>query len=85
MLRESGGKQAKSRIAPRGNFLIIDLRRNTCEWTQRHYVRKSEDRDRQELGVYDTVKAGGWGDVSSKDCGNMVRKAIELAERNMNS
>ncbi len=39
----------------------------------------------KELGVYDTVKAGGWGDVSSKDCGNMVRKAIELAERNMNS
>lgn len=39
----------------------------------------------KELGVYDTVKAGGWGDVSSKNCGNMVRKAIEIAERSMNS
>lgn len=39
----------------------------------------------KELGVYDTVKANGWGDVSSKNCGNMVRKAIEIAERSMNS
>jgi len=36
----------------------------------------------KELGVYDTVKNEGWGSVSSKNCGNMVRKAIEMAERN---
>ena len=36
----------------------------------------------KELGVYETVqKNGGWGDVSSRDCGNMVTKAIEMAER----
>ncbi len=36
----------------------------------------------KELGVYETVKKnGGWGDVSSRDCGNMVTKAIEMAER----
>lgn len=35
----------------------------------------------KELGVYETVKSDGWGGVSSKDCGNMVKKAIELAER----
>jgi len=34
-----------------------------------------------ELGVYNTVKANGWGDVSSRDCGNMVSKAIEIASR----
>ena len=39
----------------------------------------------KELGVYETVKAGGWGDVSSKNCGNMVRKAIEIAERSAGS
>jgi len=39
----------------------------------------------KELGVYDIVKANGWGDVSSKNCGNMVSKAIELAERSVNS
>jgi len=25
----------------------------------------------------------GWGSVSARDCGNIVRKAIELAERNL--
>ena len=36
----------------------------------------------KELGVYDTVKKeGGWGNVSSKTCGNIVSKAIEIANR----
>jgi small acid-soluble spore protein F (minor alpha/beta-type SASP) len=39
----------------------------------------------KELGVYDTVRSGGWGDVSSRNCGNLVKKAIELAERNVSS
>ncbi len=39
----------------------------------------------KELGVYETVKNRGWGDVSSRDCGNIVRKAIEMAERNVGS
>jgi small acid-soluble spore protein F (minor alpha/beta-type SASP) len=36
----------------------------------------------KELGVYDIVKNDGWGSVSSRDCGNMVKKAIEMANRN---
>lgn len=36
----------------------------------------------KELGVYNEVKRdGGWGSVSSKDCGNIVTKAIEIANR----
>ena len=35
----------------------------------------------KELGVYDTVKSEGWGSVTSRDCGNIVTKAIEIAER----
>ena len=36
----------------------------------------------KELGVYDTVKRyGGWQNVSSKDYGNIVTKAIEIANR----
>lgn len=37
----------------------------------------------KELGVYDQVKkdGGSWGNVSSKDCGNIVSKAIEIANR----
>lgn len=38
----------------------------------------------KELGVYEKVKRdNGWGDVSSRDCGNIVTKAIEIAERNV--
>jgi len=36
----------------------------------------------KELGIYETVKRdGGWQNVSSKDCGNIVTKAIEIANR----
>lgn len=36
----------------------------------------------RELGLYDKVSTEGWGSVSSRDCGNMVTKAIEIANRN---
>lgn len=36
----------------------------------------------KELGVYGTVESEGWGSVSSRDCGNMVKVAIEMANRN---
>ena len=36
----------------------------------------------KELGVYEQVKQdGGWGNVPSKTCGNIVAKAIEIANR----
>lgn len=37
----------------------------------------------KELGVYNTVVSEGWGAVSSRNCGNIVKKAIEMAERNL--
>jgi small acid-soluble spore protein F (minor alpha/beta-type SASP) len=37
----------------------------------------------RDLGVYNTVQNEGWGSVSSRDCGNMVKKAIEIANRNV--
>ena len=41
----------------------------------------------KELGVYDQVKAdgGSWANVSSKTCGNIVTKAIEIANRAVES
>ena len=37
----------------------------------------------KELGVYDQVKqdGGSWENVSSKKCGSIVSKAIEIANR----
>lgn len=39
----------------------------------------------RELGVYDQVKndGGSWASVSSRDCGNIVTKAIEIANRSV--
>lgn len=38
----------------------------------------------KELGVYDEVKKpGGWSNVSSKTCGKIVTKAIEIANRSV--
>ena len=39
----------------------------------------------KELGVYDQVKAdgGSWKNVSSKQCGNIVKTAIEIANRSI--
>lgn len=38
----------------------------------------------KELGVYDQVKKdGNFGSVSAKNCGSMVAKAIEIANRSV--
>lgn len=37
----------------------------------------------RELGFYDIVKKEGWGGISARDAGNMVKRAIEKAEENI--
>ena len=38
----------------------------------------------KELGVYEQVKKdGNFGNVSAKNCGSMVAKAIEIANRSV--
>lgn len=34
----------------------------------------------KDLGFYDTVQQEGWGGIRAKDAGNMVKRAIQLAE-----
>jgi len=34
----------------------------------------------KELGFYDTVKEEGWSGIRAKDAGNMVKRAIQIAE-----
>ena len=51
----------------------------------RHSSKMSENLKMEiakELGVYDQVKKdGGWENVPSKTCGNIVSKAIEIANK----
>ncbi|WP_090239549.1 small, acid-soluble spore protein, alpha/beta type [Fictibacillus solisalsi] len=37
----------------------------------------------KDLGFYDTVQQEGWGGIKSKDAGNMVKRAIEIAQQNL--
>lgn len=37
----------------------------------------------KELGFYDTVQREGWGGIKSRDAGNMVKRAIEIAEESV--
>ena len=37
----------------------------------------------KELGVDQIVAREGFGGVSSRNCGNMVKQAIQMAERNL--
>lgn len=37
----------------------------------------------KELGFYDTVEKDGWGGIRAIDAGNMVKRAIEIAENQL--
>ncbi|HEO8421929.1 small, acid-soluble spore protein, alpha/beta type [Niallia sp. FSL W8-0635] len=37
----------------------------------------------KELGFYDVVQKEGWGGIRAKDAGNMVKRAIEIAEQSL--
>ncbi|GLB61549.1 alpha/beta-type small acid-soluble spore protein [Cytobacillus sp. NCCP-133] len=37
----------------------------------------------KELGFYDVVQKEGWGGIRAKDAGNMVKRAIEMAQQSL--
>ena len=37
----------------------------------------------EEMGVAGLVRREGWGSVTSRQCGNLVKKAIERAEQTL--
>ena len=37
----------------------------------------------KELGFYDVVQKEGWGGIKARDAGNMVKRAIEMAEESL--
>lgn len=37
----------------------------------------------KDLGFYNTVQREGWGGIRTKDAGNMVKRAIEIAEQTL--
>ena len=37
----------------------------------------------KELVFYDVVQKEGWGGIKARDAGNMVKRAIEIAQTNL--
>ncbi|MFD7525713.1 small, acid-soluble spore protein, alpha/beta type [Paenibacillus chitinolyticus] len=37
----------------------------------------------KDLGFFETVEREGWGGIRSKDAGNMVKRALQIAEQNL--
>jgi small acid-soluble spore protein F (minor alpha/beta-type SASP) len=37
----------------------------------------------KELGFWDVVQKEGWGGIRARDAGNMVKRAIEIAEQQL--
>ncbi|MBA4601242.1 small, acid-soluble spore protein, alpha/beta type [Thermoactinomyces mirandus] len=37
----------------------------------------------KDLGFYDVVEREGWGGITTRDAGNMVKRAIQLAEEHL--
>ena len=37
----------------------------------------------KELGFYDVVQKEGWGGIRAKDAGNMVKRAVEIAQEQL--
>ncbi len=37
----------------------------------------------KELGFYPTLMREGWGGITTRDAGNMVKRAIEIAEESL--
>ncbi|YCA43723.1 alpha/beta-type small acid-soluble spore protein [Bacillus sp. JZ8] len=45
---------------------------------------KAKEEIAKELGFYDTVKEQGYGAITSKDAGNIVKRAVEIAKSGLN-
>lgn len=37
----------------------------------------------KELGFYDVVEREGWGGIRARDAGNMVKRAVEMAQQSL--
>jgi small acid-soluble spore protein F (minor alpha/beta-type SASP) len=73
------------KIISDADYLPVIRLKEECTVSRHRSIMSEELKNEiaKELGVYNTVASEGWGAVSARDCGNIVKKAIEMAERNM--
>lgn len=65
------------------NFILYV--KEPCAMSRRRGIMSSKLKEElaKELGFYDTVQAEGWGAIRAKDAGNMVKRAVELAQQQL--
>lgn len=39
----------------------------------------------KDLGFYNKVQQDGWGAITTKDAGNMVKRAVQIAQQTLSS
>ena len=66
-----------------GSYYNCQPKRRKTEWRENVVLCLSSLKEEiaKELGFYDVVEREGWGGIKSRDAGNMVKRAIEMAER----
>lgn len=37
----------------------------------------------KELGFYDKVQQNGWGEITAREAGSMVKRAVEIAQESL--
>lgn len=65
-------------------FIIEQHTREAFVMSRRRRSMMSEELKTElakELGFYETVEQEGWGGIRAVDAGNMVKRAIQLAEQ----
>ena len=54
-----------------------------CMARQKIMSNRLKEEIAKELGFYDVVEREGWGGIKSRDAGNLVKRAIEMAQENL--
>lgn len=62
---------------------VLSTREVFCMARQRIMSDRLKEEIAKELGFYDVVEREGWGGIRSRDAGNMVKYAVEMAQKQL--
>ena len=63
---------------------LLFLKREVfCMARQKIMSNRLKEEIAKDLGFYDVVEREGWGGIKSRDAGNLVKRAVEMAQENL--
>ncbi len=75
-VQQSSQEQAKRAAPDRKGLFALGRRRSMMSEQFKEELAK-------ELGFWDVVQKEGWGGIKASDAGNMVKRAIQIAEEQL--